>query len=152
MIEIKTVHLGANQSPINLFGGRPAAVIHRIEPLPQLLIILVTFGKCLSGVIRCAIKLRRALERPPLAEQFQQVAVLARSCFDIRLASGGTESQQYDEEDEPVFHDCFCCIYTLLKIELLIVPVLSENDSCSIPIERRMLRCTFDMRVSPLRQ
>lgn len=42
--------------------------------------------------------------------------------------------------------------YTLLKIELLTVPVLSENDSCSIPIERRMLRCTFDMRVSPLRQ
>jgi hypothetical protein len=43
-------------------------------------------------------------------------------------------------------------LYTLLKIELLTVPVLSENDSCSIPSERRMLRCTFDMRVSPLRQ
>ena len=43
-------------------------------------------------------------------------------------------------------------LYTLLKIELLTVPVLSEKDSCSIPIERRMLRCTFDMRVSPFRQ
>lgn len=43
-------------------------------------------------------------------------------------------------------------LYTLLKIELMTVPVLSENDSCSIPIERRMLRCTFDRRVSPLRQ
>jgi hypothetical protein len=43
-------------------------------------------------------------------------------------------------------------LYTLLKIELLTVPVLSENVSCSMPIERRMLKCTFDRRVSPFRQ
>lgn len=43
-------------------------------------------------------------------------------------------------------------LYALLKIESLTVPVLSENDSCSIPSERRTLRCTFDIRVSPLRQ
>lgn len=43
-------------------------------------------------------------------------------------------------------------LHTLLKIELLTVPVLSENDSCSIPIKRRTLRYTFDIRVSPFRQ
>jgi hypothetical protein len=42
--------------------------------------------------------------------------------------------------------------YTRPKMELLSVWVLSANDSCSIPRDRRMLRYTFDIRVSPLRQ
>ncbi len=42
--------------------------------------------------------------------------------------------------------------YARLKIPLLSVVVLSANDSRSIPIERRMERCTLDIRVSPFRQ
>ena len=38
--------------------------------------------------------------------------------------------------------------YVRVKMGPLTVPVLSENSSCSIPMDRRMLRCTLDMRVS----
>jgi hypothetical protein len=36
-----------------------------------------------------------------------------------------------------------------VKIGPLNVPVLSENDSRSMPSARRMPPCTFDIRVSP---
>ncbi len=42
--------------------------------------------------------------------------------------------------------------YARLKIALLSVVVLSANDSRSIPIDRKMERCTLDIRVSPFRQ
>ena len=40
--------------------------------------------------------------------------------------------------------------YTIfVKMEFPRVPVLSEKDSSSMPMERMMLRYTLDMRISP---
>ena len=67
-IEVVTVHLGANEMPVNLFGDRPAADVEVVEPRTQLQVIRLPRFEAFGRVIRCAIEQRRRFEDAPVLE------------------------------------------------------------------------------------